>query len=194
MGTRSRRQGREAGMARGSSAGYDRHISIFSPEGRLYQVEYAFKAIKTGDQTTVAIKGKDSAVVVTQKKVPDKLLDPSTASRMFRLSKKVGCITTGRIADGKFQVQRIRMEAAKFRHKYGYDMPPGTLAARVAKINQVSTQYAGMRPLGISMILIGIDEDDGPGVYKCDPAGTVFGFHATCSGKREQEALNFLEK
>ena len=171
-----------------------RHITIFSPEGRLYQVEYAFKAVKSDDQTTVAVRGKDSAVLVTQKKVPDRLLDASTVTRVYEITPKIGCITTGNLGDGRFQVQRTRQEAAKFRHKYGFDVPVAFLANRVGKLNQLNTQHAWMRPLGISMIMIGIDEEKGPQVFRMDPAGTAFGYKAACAGKREQEGVNFLEK
>lgn len=73
-------------------------------------------------------------------------------------------------------------------------MPPHVLAQRVADIAQVSTQQAYMRPLGTAMILIGIDEETGPALYKCDPAGYFVGFKAAAAGEKEQEALNFLEK
>lgn len=86
------------------------------------------------------------------------------------------------------------MEAAEWRYKYGYEIPADMLAKRIANINQVYTQQAAMRPLGVSMILVGFDDERGPQLFKCDPAGYYVGYKATAAGAKQQEALNHLEK
>lgn len=180
-------------MSRGSSAGYDRHITIFSPEGRLFQVEYAFKAVKSAGITSVAVRGADCVCAVTQKKVPDKLIDSSSVTSAFQLSESHGCVATGVITDAKAMVQRTRSITADFKFEYAYEIPVDYLARRVADENQVYTQHAYMRPLGVSLIIIGMDEEAGPSLYKCDPAGHYIGYKACAAGFKEQEALNFLQ-
>mmetsp|Transcript_4613 Transcript_4613/g.6204 ORF Transcript_4613/g.6204 Transcript_4613/m.6204 type:complete len:118 (-) Transcript_4613:9-362(-) len=115
-------------MSRGSGAGYDRHITIFSPEGRLYQVEYAFKAVKASGLTSIGVRGKDCVCVVTQKKVPDKLIDPKSVTHLFKITKFIGMLVTGMMPDAKSLVTKARSTAADFRHNYGYEIPMDYLA------------------------------------------------------------------
>eukprot|EP01104_Vermistella_antarctica_P013282 TRINITY_DN39_c0_g1_i1.p1 TRINITY_DN39_c0_g1~~TRINITY_DN39_c0_g1_i1.p1 ORF type:complete len:260 (+),score=59.44 TRINITY_DN39_c0_g1_i1:42-782(+) len=181
-------------MSRGSSAGYDQHITIFSPEGKLYQVEYAFKAVTLSGYTAIGVRGSKSCAIVTQRKVPDKLIDPDTVSHMYHITPQIGCVMVGLIADSRAHVQRARSEAAKFRSDFGYNITVQYLSKRMADICQVYTQHAWMRPHGVSMTLIGIDEELGPQLYKIDLAGHYVGFKATATGQKEQEATAFLEK
>ncbi len=154
-------------------SGYDRHITIFSPEGKLYQVEYAFKAVKSAGNTSIAVRGTDTVCVVTQRKVPDKLIDPTSITSTFAITKFIGMVGTGLPADARSIVQTARQEAAEFRFNYGYEMPVDYLAQVLADKAQVHTQYARMRPLGVMPILLGIDEEKGPQLFKVDPAGTA---------------------
>ncbi|XP_026194034.1 proteasome subunit alpha type-6-A [Cyclospora cayetanensis] len=188
-------------MARGSGqAMYDRHITIFSPDGNLYQVEYAIKAVKNCNLTSIAIKGENAACLVVQRKVgqqqlqQDKLLDRSYVTSVYSLSKGIGSSLIGIQADCRSMAVRAQQEAAEFAYKYGYSMPPRALATRLADLNQVYTQFAYMRLHACTGVIIAIDEEDGPQVFKFDPAGFVAGYRACASGAKEQEANNLLEK
>jgi len=182
-------------MSRGSSnAGWDRHITIFSPEGRLFQIEYAFKAVKSSGLTSIGVRGRDAVAVVTQKKVPDKLVDPSSMTCMYRITEQIGCLATGLVPDAKSLVQKLRQEAGDFKYKFGYEIPVDLLAKECADKAQVYTQHAYMRPLGVSVMLVSMDDELGPQLFKVDPAGYYVGYHACASGTKEQEATSHLEK
>ena len=150
--------------------------------------------MKLAGFTSIGVRGKDSVCFVTQKKVPDKLVDPTGVTHLFKVTKHVGMLTTGRIADCKSLVTKARQEAAEFQYNYGYEIPVDSLARILADQAQVYTQHARMRPLGVETILIGIDEEKGPMLYKLDPAGYYVGYKAACSGAKDIEATNFLEK
>eukprot|EP00435_Cladocopium_sp_Y103_P047530 s3144_g14.t1 len=183
----------EEEMARQS--GYDRHITIFSPEGRLHQVEYAFQAVKKNqNMTSVALRGDDSVVAVTQKKVPDKLMDKEFGTHLYNITPNVGCLMTGMSPDARALVYRAREIAAKFKDKNAYEIPVHYLALKLANIAQVYTQHAYMRPYGVSTMLLSIDDEKGPSLYQIDPAGQYFGYKAAAAGTKDQEAQNALEK
>lgn len=185
-----------SGVIMSSSAGFDRHITIFSPEGRLYQVEYAFKAINSLNLTSLAVCGKNSVVLISQKKIADKLLDPATVSYMFKITPSIGLVASGSIADARSQALRARSESAEFKYKYGYEIPVSSLAKRMANISQLYTQRAYMRPLGVALTFCQFDTDESLGsqIFKCDPAGYYTSVKAVATGPKSQEATTYLEK
>ena len=179
-------------------------ITIFSPQGRLYQIEYAFKAAaQSSGLTSLAVRSNNTTVVITQKKIPERLIDPESVTNIYNITPKIGCCMTGLTADSKSLLQKIRVEANDFNYKYGYHIPLNMLALRIADIAQVNTQSAAMRPLACNTILISADgkkEDGsdkyvrGPELYKIDPAGHFAPFFGCGAGIKEQEVCNFLEK
>lgn len=174
---------------------YDHHITIFSPAGKLYQVEYAIKCAQTtSGLTSVAVRGADSCVLVTQKKVPDRLVDATSVTNMYKLTDYMAVLMTGLPADCQTQATRLRYEAAEFKLQYGYAMPVALLAKRVGDICQVYTQKASLRALASICIVAAVDNEQGPQVFKVDPAGHYFPYFATAAGAKESEAANFLEK
>jgi len=179
-------------MAR--SSGYDSHITVFSPEGRLYQVEYSFAAVKGCGFTTVALRGDDSVVCVTQKKLPDKLMDKDFTTHLYNLTPSIGCVTTGLSADARALVHRAREIASKFKDKNGFEIPVHYLALKTANIGQVYTQHAYMRPFGVNIIMFSIDDEKGPSLFQIDPAGYYAGYKGCAAGAKENEAQNALEK
>ncbi|CAD5234550.1 unnamed protein product [Bursaphelenchus xylophilus] len=181
-------------MSRGSSAGFDRHITIFSPEGRVYQVEYAFKAINSTNLTAVAVKGSETAVIAVQKRVPDKLILSESVTSVYKLSPTIGCAAIGMIPDCKFQVKRAQVEAGGWKYENGYDMSIEQLARRMADLNQYYTQNAEMRSLGSALLMISYDEEEGVQVYRVDPAGYYRSMKAVSVGVKQQPATSFLEK
>eukprot|EP01054_Gregarina_sp_Poly1_P002724 Gregarina_sp_Poly_1__2723@NODE_1750_length_3408_cov_354_567495_g1146_i0_p2_GENE_NODE_1750_length_3408_cov_354_567495_g1146_i0NODE_1750_length_3408_cov_354_567495_g1146_i0_p2_ORF_typecomplete_len253_score25_41Proteasome/PF00227_26/1_3e30Proteasome_A_N/PF10584_9/1_5e13Helicase_C_3/PF13625_6/1e04Helicase_C_3/PF13625_6/0_12_NODE_1750_length_3408_cov_354_567495_g1146_i024263184 len=187
-------------MSRSSTSLYDRQITIFSPEGKLFQVEYAFRAVNSSNITVVALKGKQCAVIVGQKKVSsqalrqDKLLDTSSLSSLYHVTPRIGGAFVGLPADCRSMVFRAREKANEFEHENDMPIPLSHLVYKVANINQVFTQHAYMRLHACVGILISIDEDMGPCIFKFDPAGWFTGNKAAVVGTKEQEATNTFEK
>jgi 20S proteasome alpha/beta subunit len=140
-------------LTRRTSVSSGGRLTLSTEQQRLLMLDpsekYAFKAISNSGQTSLAIRGGESAVLITQKKVPDKLLDPATISHVYHITPSIGCVMTGMVADARAQVMRAQAEAADWRYKFGYEIDPEALAKRLANINQVYTQRAAMRPLGI---------------------------------------------
>jgi len=181
-------------MSVGGNLGHEYQITIFSPQGRLIQVEYAFQAVKTAGLTAIAVKGKDTAVVAIEKKVTDRLIDPKSVTNVFSVTDRIGAVTVGIPPDARTIISRMRMEAAEYKFENGHHCPIDVLVARWADLAQLYTQYAFMRPLGVETICVSVDPELGPQIYKVDPAGQYLGYKACASGVKEAETTSQLEK
>jgi len=173
---------------------HDRQITIFSPEGKLYQIEYAIKAVQQNGLLGICLRGKDSVCVVSQKKVSDKLMDRDHVTNTYKITKGIGCLAIGRVPDCKALIQEARNVAAQFKDENGYDIPVHFLAQRIGKKNQIWTQKAGRRPYACTIHLAAIDDEKGAQLWKVDPSGHFFGWKASAIGPKDQEASNALEK
>ena len=169
-------------------------MKVFSPDGRIYQMEYAFKAIHMFGQTSIAVRGTDTVVVCTQRKVPDKLIVAESITNIFTISDNIGAVMVGNMQDAKFVITWLRQTAAQFKFKQGYLIPVHVLSQKLGNYLQKYSQYAAMRPFCVNTTLVGFDEEFGPQCYRVDPSGQAVGFRAVSTGAKEQEATSQLEK
>lgn len=152
-------------------------------------MEYAFKAIQMFGQTSIAVRGNDTVVVCTQRKVPDKMIVPESVSNIFNISDSRGVVIVGNMNDARFIVTWLRNTAATFKFKNGYEIPVHVLAQKLGHYLQKYSQYAAMRPFCVNTTIVGIDEEFGPQVYRVDPSGFAVGFKSVSTGSKEQEAM-----
>eukprot|EP01013_Petalomonas_cantuscygni_P036929 TRINITY_DN67667_c0_g1_i1.p1 TRINITY_DN67667_c0_g1~~TRINITY_DN67667_c0_g1_i1.p1 ORF type:complete len:248 (+),score=49.54 TRINITY_DN67667_c0_g1_i1:212-955(+) len=177
----------------------EKTLCVFSPTGRIYQLEYAFTAVKGPPHlTAVGVSGRDSVVVVCQKKVPDKLIRAESVTHAYNITDNIGAIIIGRPGDIKPRLFEVRNLAHKYWEKFGHDIPVSYLARRIADRCQVITQLGWVRLLGVAVLLFGMEADeDGtlrPKLFKVDPGGVALGHFGVAMGQKETEATNHLEK
>lgn len=110
---------------------FEKLMKVFSPDGRIYQMEYAFKAIQSFGQTSIAIRGTDSVVVCTQRKVPDKLIVADSITNIFTINDNIGAVIVGNMNDARFIVAWLRQASAQYKFKNGYMIPVHVLAQKL---------------------------------------------------------------
>ncbi len=172
---------------------YDRAITVFSPDGRLFQVEYAREAVKRGT-TTVGVKYKDGVVLVIDKRISSKLIEPTSIEKIFTIDFHVGCASSGLVADARVLVDRARLEAQMHRITYGEPVSIEVLVKRICDFKQNYTQYGGVRPFGTALLFAGTD-DNGVHLFETDPSGALMSYKAGAIGAgRSQVLATFEEK
>jgi len=172
--------------------GYDLSATTYSPDGRVFQVEYAEKAVENSG-TAIGLRVKDGVVLAVEKLVVSKMLEPGTNKRLHTADRHVGVAISGLVADGRQLVKRAQAEALNYRQFYGESISGKVLCERVSSFVQAYTLYGSVRPFGCS-ILLGCVDKKGPQLYMIDPSGTSWGYFGYAIGKGSRAAKTELEK
>jgi len=171
--------------------GYDRAITVFSPDGRLYQVEYAIETVKRGT-IAIGVKCKDGIVIAVEEK-PKKLQISEIPQKIFQVDDHVGVAAAGYIPDARSQVDNARFFSQSNKMIYDEQVEVEVIAKHLADQCQQYTQYAGVRPFGVALILGGVVNKT-PQLYLTDPSGTYISYDAIAIGANSEQVTDFLEK
>ncbi len=172
--------------------GYDRAITMFSPDGRLLQVEYAKKTVRQGS-TAIGIVFNDGVLLIADKRIVDSLVIAEAVEKIFQIDDHIGATASGILSDARVLVERAQLRAQQ--HRVTYDSPVDilTIVKDVSNLKQFCTQSGGLRPFGVSLLIGGIDET-GPKLFETDPTGIYFQYKATAIGEGEPEIEEILKK
>jgi proteasome alpha subunit len=172
--------------------GYDRAITVFSPDGRLFQVEYAREAVKRGT-TAVGIKAKNGVVLMVDKRLTSKLLEGGSVEKIFQIDAHIGSATSGLVADARILVDRGRLEAQINQIAYDEPMSVDALAKRICDYKQVYTQIGGLRPFGTALLIGGVYNGNNY-LFETDPSGALLEYKATAIGAGRSIVMEMFEE
>ena len=177
-------------MSRGRE--YDGAITIFSPEGRIYQVEYALELVKRGSPI-VGVKSEEGVVLAVLEPQLSKLAAPTNSKKIFRIDDHVGVAIAGLSPDARVLIKQARLYCQS--NKMTYDEPADVedLASGVGDLLQRYTQNAGVRPFGVSLLFGGVD-DHRVSLLATDPSGSYRGYRATAVGRNSEKAVSVLQQ
>ncbi len=179
-------------MFGGGQVKYDRALTVFSPEGRLFQVEYALEAVRRGT-LAVAVKSKDAVCLAAQIKIPSKLMDADSIDKLFQVDEHIGVAIAGLHADSRTLINYARVQAQSFRLTYDEPVRLNMLVKAIADMKQQYTQFGGIRPFGCALFFIAIDAK-GTQIYTTSPSGIYRAFKAYALGNGEATAREYLKE
>ncbi|MFX1591752.1 MAG: archaeal proteasome endopeptidase complex subunit alpha [Promethearchaeota archaeon] len=171
---------------------YDRALTVFSPEGRLFQVEYALEAVRRGT-LAVAVRSKEDVCLAAQIKIASILMDANSIDKIFQVDEHIGVAISGLHADSRALINYARVQAQSFRLTYDEPVRLNMLAKAIADLKQQYTQFGGVRPWGCALFFIGIDAS-GPQIFTTSPSGIYRSFKAYAIGTGEAEAREYLQE
>jgi len=171
---------------------YDRASTVFSPDGRLFQVEYAREAVKRGT-TAVGLKYKDGVVLIIDKRISSRLIEARSIDKIFKIDENAGCATSGLVADARVLVDRARLEAQMHKITYNEQIHIEALVKKICDLMQNYTQYGGIRPFGTSLLMAGQDEQ-GTHLFETDPSGALMAYKAGSIGAGRNAVKTVFEQ
>jgi proteasome alpha subunit len=171
---------------------YDRGITIFSPDGRLYQVEYAREAVKRGT-ASIGVRTADGVVLAVDKRIRSPLMERTSVEKIHKADDHVGIASAGHVADARQLIDFARRQAQMNHLRYEEPVGVETLTKAVTDNIQQYTQVGGARPFGVALIIGGI-EDGEPRLYETDPSGTPYEWQALAVGADRGEIEDYLEE
>ncbi len=173
---------------------YDSRTTVFSPEGRLFQVEYALLAIEQAG-ACVGVLAKDGVVIAAEKKATSKLLaTPKSSEKLYIIDDHIACAVAGLTSDANVLISYLRKVSHQYKLQYNESMPCEQLIQRVCDLKQGYTQFGGQRPFGVSFLYAGWDRHYGFQLYRSDPSGNYGGWKATAIGPNNRAASSLLKK
>ena len=170
---------------------YDRGITIFSPDGRLYQVEYAREAVKRGT-ASIGIRTAGGVVLAVDKRIRSSLMERTSVEKIHKADDHIGIASAGHVADARQLIDFARRNAQINRLRYGEPIGIETLTKDVTDHIQQYTQVGGARPFGVALIIGGIENGE-PRLYETDPSGTPYEWKALAVGADRKEIEDYLE-
>ncbi len=172
---------------------YDRAITVFSPDGRLFQVEYAREAVRRG-ATTAGLVYANGVVLIADRRIPNpKLAEPSSLEKIHQIDENIACATAGLVADARVLVDYARLAAQVNRVTYAEPMPVEMLVRRICDYKQQYTQFGGVRPFGTALLVGGYD-DTGIHLYETEPSGSMTSFKADSTGGNKGPVMELFEQ
>jgi len=171
---------------------YDEASTIFSPDGRLYQVEYAREAVKKGS-TTMGFKWKDGVLLLAHKPETSRLVNLQSLEKIYQIDTHIACVATGLVADGRHLVEMAREEAQWNKIRYDEPISVQELVNILCEYKHMYTQFDGVRPFGVVLLVGGIDST-GKHLFSTDPSGAYLGYKAVCEGKKSDDAMTQFTK